>query len=204
MGGRRSTFGGRWADIDEVFSFSEPQLQPHIPPNYCLATEKLFSFSVVRAPCTDGGIVYHFSKTTGIVYLFSFFYTQPGWIRHFAVAAGCIISVSWHCRSLTSHTQLFFTPNLGGNHGYLHPNFDRPPNSQFLSLQPANFISVYLCIESMIRALAIHHRHRTHMLQLRILEQQLTHRNPRWRGVDRASDSHSPPLSKQPVLPWLP
>ena len=37
----------------------------------CLATEELFSFSVVRAPFTDGGIVYHFSKTTGIVYLFS-------------------------------------------------------------------------------------------------------------------------------------
>jgi hypothetical protein len=45
---------------------------------------------------------------------------------------------------------------------------------------------VYLCIESMIRALAIRHRHRTHMLQLRILEQQLTRRNPRC-GVDRES-----------------
>jgi hypothetical protein len=73
--GSRSAPGGSWADevdVDEVFSFSEPQLQPHTPLNYCLAKEKLFSFSVVRAPCTDGGIVYHFSKTTGIVYLFSF------------------------------------------------------------------------------------------------------------------------------------
>ena len=37
----------------------------------CLATEELFSVRVVRAPSTDGGIVYHFRKTTGIVYLFS-------------------------------------------------------------------------------------------------------------------------------------
>ena len=63
-----------WEDdveFDEDFSFSEPQLQTHPPLNNCLATEELFSFSVVQAPCTDGGIVYHFSKTTGIVYLFS-------------------------------------------------------------------------------------------------------------------------------------
>ena len=66
-------------EFDEDFSFSEPQLQPHPPLNYCLATEELFSFSVERAPCTDGGIVYHFSKTTGIVYLFSTTMARGSW-----------------------------------------------------------------------------------------------------------------------------
>jgi len=50
-------------DVDEVFSFSEPRLQPHPPLNYCSLAKE--AFSVVRAPCTNGGIVYLFSYHNG-------------------------------------------------------------------------------------------------------------------------------------------
>ena len=60
-------------DGDEDFK-PAPAAAPQPPATFSpLATSFLFYLIVVWAHCTLVGIGYHFSKTTGIVYLFSLF-----------------------------------------------------------------------------------------------------------------------------------